>query len=643
MTQRYRENPIVERFGRAIELYSGRAAAIKESYEAYFQFDKLRQQGFESVATSDIRSTVDIGVHILASHMHLDRLPKSIQSPAEQQKRDKAERAVRGWWRQVDNGQGGYLRQGRSWHQKELAAWLILTGWGVQYTAMTPCADGTPMPIADLLDPTRCFPFWEGPYGELSSLYYIFSLSGTGFRNMLHSKGIAVPDGIDDNAEVSIMDYWEERYNDADASQPDILNTLNYAIGEYGQNTNSSNFNWVSLRNTMNFSPNSSDIGQENGFHKLPFIIIRPDGSPIASSYQATPRDLLKLTAGGMVAPMKKEWEDLNKWMSTLREEIKQVMRFNATVQVSSPGANVNMENDELGEINQVDSDTSIFRPLPRGVEVAGAVDMQVREIQRRMQKLSIIDEVVGMTDRALSGVAMKAVQEGGRVHLQPYSKGMEFLYADSGKIFLDDYVRRYSGSDKGNIRVQGKDVRFGFFDEDFTVKDVPESTYMESELRLAMPEDDMMKANIFRALNPQARLSLPYLRENVMGIQDLGYEAEQLAADNIEQNPINISRATAMKFFDMAEADEQKGDMDSAQINAFVGMQILQSIVPQQGQGNAERGGQGPPAAGGNMTNAGGANPALSPENMTTEPPGVAAPAGGGAMEQAIRNAGGM
>ena len=43
MTQRYRENPIVERFGHAVELYSGRAAAIKESYEAYFQFDKLRQ------------------------------------------------------------------------------------------------------------------------------------------------------------------------------------------------------------------------------------------------------------------------------------------------------------------------------------------------------------------------------------------------------------------------------------------------------------------------------------------------------------------------------------------------------------------------------------------------------------------------
>ena len=60
-----------------------------------------------------------------------------------------------------------------------------------------------------------------------------------------------------------------------------------------------------------------------------------------------------------------------------------------------------------------------------RGVEVAGAVDMQVREIQRRMQKLSIIDEVVGLTDRGLSGVAMKAVQEGGRVRLQPYSKGM--------------------------------------------------------------------------------------------------------------------------------------------------------------------------------------------------------------------------
>jgi hypothetical protein len=122
-----------------------------------------------------------------------------------------------------------------------------------------------------------------------------------------------------------------------------------------------------------------------------------------------------------------------------------------------------------------------------------------------------------------------------------------------------------------------------------------------------------------------------------------LGYEAEQLASDNIEQNPINISRATAMKFFEMSEADEQRGDVNSAKINAFVGTQILESITPQQGQGNAARPGQGPSAAGGNLSNAGGANPALSPGNMTTEPPGVAAPAGGGAMEQAIRNAGGM
>ena len=67
-----------------------------------------------------------------------------------------------------------------------------------------------------------------------------------------------------------------------------------------------------------------------------------------------------------------------------------------------------------------------------------------------------------------------------------------------------------------------------------------------------------------------------------------------------------------------------------------------MMSLMPKEGQGIPEQPGQGAPGAGGNMTNAGGAMPELSPDNQPAAPGEVAAPAGGGPLEQAARNVGG-
>ena len=97
-----------------------------------------------------------------------------------------------------------------------------------------------------------------------------------------------------------------------------------------------------------------------------------------------------------------------------------------------------------------------------------------------------------------------------------------------------------------------------------------------------------------------------------------------------------------ANRLFDLARAAEQEGDEQRATVYALGAQQLMLSLMPQQGQGAPEQPGQGPPGAGGNMTNAGGGLPELSPENMPPTPGGVAAPAGGGPLEQAARNVGG-
>ena len=631
------DDPVLRLLHYGFDLYSGRNASINASYDAYYQKDILKEEGAKTIATSDIRASVGVAIHLLAKQFHRDYLPKSIYDTAEQIRRDKAERAVKGWWRQVDFGNQGYLRQGRSWQQHELAAWQVLTGWSVQYTALVPGPDGTPHPIADLLDPTSTFPFWNGPYKELSDLLYMYNVSGRRLKAMAATNGFTIDEDIPDDSNVVILDTWEERYNKQDPRQPDVLNSVFYTIGDPSPRFTGG---WRKIRDFSNFSPNS--LGKINGFTRLPFIVLRADDTPIAGSYETNLTRRFAKTSGGMVNPMITEWKALNELMSTFWQDLQEAMIDTASVAIASPGAQDSYTEEERGRTKQLDSDTSIYRPLARQ-PMMSPITVLMDYMKQRLSRLSFFDEAFGGVNRTLSGVALKNVQESSRTQIEPYKRGAEFLYAETGRLWLNEYMRRFEGSDRGNIRVQGRDGRLGFFDEEFTPADMPNSTFFESELELALPEDDMMRANIFRALNPAAKMSLPWLRERVMKGEDMKLESEQLAADNIEQSPVRINMEVANHLFDLARAAETEGDVQRATVYAMGAQQLMMSLMPQQGRGAPEQPGQGPPGAGGNFSNAGGGMPELSPENQTAPPGGVAAPAGGGPLEQAARNIGGV
>ena len=630
------DDPVLRLLSYGFDLYSGRNASINASYDAFYQKDILREEGAKTIATSDIRASAGVAIHLLAKQSHHDSLPKSIYDTAEQSRRDKAERAVKGWWRQIDFGDHGYLRQGRSWQQHELAAWQILTGWAVQYTALVPGPDGMPMPVADLLDPTASYPFWNGPYKELSDMLYMYNVSGRRLKAMAITQDFTIDEDIPDDSNVVILDTWEERYNKEDPKQPDILNSVFYTIGDP---TPRFTGGWRKIRDFSNFSPNS--LGKINGFTRLPFIVLRADDTPIAGSYETNLTRRFSKTSGGMIGPMITEWKALNELMSTFWQDLQEAMIDTASIAISSPGAQDSYTEEERGRTKQLDSDTSIYRPLARQ-PMMSPITVMVDYMKQRLSRLSFFDEAFGGVNRSLSGVALKNVQESSRTQIEPYKRGAEFLYAETGRLWLNEFMRRFEGSERGNIRVQGRDVRLGFFDEEFSTEDMPNSTFFESELELALPEDDMMRANIFRALNPAAKMSLPWLRERVMKVEDLKLESEQLAADNIEQSPVRINMEVANRLFDLARAAEQEGDKQRATVYALGAQQLMLSLMPQQGQGAPEQPGQGPPGAGGNFSNAGGGMPELSPENMPP-PGGAPIPAGGGPMEQAARNVGGV
>jgi hypothetical protein len=628
MTMRFgeRNSVAMEFMGHVVQLYGPRNDAFNESYKMFFQFDKLKEEGVPSIATSDVRSVGQMSIHLMSRHPHRDKLPNSVYDAAQQSKRSKAERAVKGWHRENDFGKRGYLQQGRSWQQHELASWLTFTGWAVQYTALLPGPNQEPMPVAHLMDPSSSYPIWAGPNGEMSMFGYTYQTSGSRLRSLAMTGDYIMPDHLDDYETYSVLDFWELRQNKQNPSQPDVLNTVFFGSG-HGRNGNTG---WTLLREEKNFSPGTNDTNTMDGFIEIPIKVIKPGDIPIAGSFQSALSEVYKLTGGGILGPMKKEWESVNELVTTLRVDIQNALRDSTYTQVNSPGAMEVLEAEELWTIKSLDNDTSVSHPLRRDPMVPGLMG-QVEYIQGKLDKLTLTGEVFGILNRTLSGVALKSAQEAARAPIEPYKTGMEYLYEATGKIWLEDYMRRWKNSSKGDIRISGTDTRLGFFDEDFSMDDIPDSTAFKSFVDLALPEDSMMQANIFRTYNPEAKLSIEYLRENVANIEDTGLEAERLAADNVEKSETFINTEVAQKLFELAAKAEQEGDTNKATIYVIGAQQLMQNLNPQQGQGIPERPGLGRPEAGGAIPNAGGSNPALSNENRVVEPGQVARPAPGG------------
>lgn len=626
------------------DLFRGRNQAIEDAYSMYFQHDKWKREGDETLAVSDARAAADLAIHILSRNPHLDRLPRTVESPVVQTSKDKGERFLKGLWREVDFGQSGYARRGRSAHQRELSSWSIITGWVVQFTALIPDAKGFPLPIADLLDPSGVYPWWDGPRGELSGLAHEYTMSFGRLKRMAEAAQVTLDEtDIEDDQIITVLDYWESRTNRLNRDQPDILNSWFWRMGEGAHASE-----WFKARDFFNHAPGSTDtVLKSNGFTELPYIIYRPNAVPVSGAYLKDFSEVLRKTTGGLVGPMKTEWEALNKWLMFAMQDVKEALKANMTVAHTSPGGQDLIERSEVGGIIPLDPDSRLTSPLARNPIVA-ATNVIVEQIQRRIEHMGFPETLFGATSRGLTGVAIDRLNEGARSRVEPHKTHAEFLYSDTGRVWITEYLRRWHGKSRfGKVKLQGFDGRAalasGLFEEEFTPGDVPETNYVKSDIKLALPEDEMMKANIASRLNPDIRMSQQHVLENVLDVEDIFMEMERAGEDRVLNSEVWTNVQMFNKLIDEAERYLAKGDAKSqftGQAFQHFARQIAQSITPQQGRGIEQRPRQGEPGVGGLQGGSVSGNAALSPSNAPNRPADVEAPAGGGLEAQARRNA---
>ena len=637
-----RENsPLVKGFERRKERYRERSLAIKRWYEFYFVEDRYKEDGFLTIATPDSRQAVDLGIYILSRNGHQDRIPRTVQTDPIAQQMSKAERFLAGNWRQVSRL---YADRGLAWHQRVLAGWTLMTGWYAQYTAMLPGPDGSPQAIADLWDPANVYPEWGGIDGGLRAVDHEFFYTLADLREMAQRNSWSVPDlsGKDDEV-VTVWEHWESRYNPTKPAQPQILQSVQVSAGstpeEMAPTMQASvpRNGWLPLQELHN---RTSDE-RRGGFLEIPVLVGPAGGVQVSSAYAKSAAQVLAKLGQGLLAPIEEVQLAINRQLSSLLQDIESARVGQSTTVLRSPSGSETMEPDEMGQVQTYRDDTEISYPHAFTPQ-AGSHELAFRVLGEIFQRLTFA--WTGQAPITASGVALQQVHERARAQLGSHHRVMEMLYERTGEIWLRDYRRRW-GERQGRIRLRGS-VREGdassLFDEEFSPGDIPETSYLVSEIPWGLVEDDMMKVNIARGLvGPTGQLaSFTYAREQVLKIQDTLLEERRIAQDAVTGSAVWQNMGIWEKLREMGDAAADRGDDLGATAMRVAAFQLMRSLTPQQGQGIAPAPSPGFPEAGGLLTNAGGGRPALSPANRPPTPqPQPEARRGGGMLGQAERN----
>ena len=625
--------------------YAERNEAINRWYSFYFVEDKLLDPPNMTLATPDSRTAVDLGIYILCRNEHIDTIPASVQDKSQRDKMNMGERFLAGQWR-LKNWEA--MQQGLAWHQRRLAAWMLMTGWYCQYTALLPGADGKPEAFADLWDPAGVYPEWGGPRRLLRAVDHEFLYDIQSLREMADHNGW---NGVELSGSgetlVTVLDHWESRYNRESPGQPDILNSV-YVGAATQQEPGGSplpgawqRHEWMELQPVGNRTTDS----KRGGFVEVPVLISPVGGVELSAAYAASASQFLAKMGQGLLAPVEEVQNGINRQISALLQ-MGEIARVAATTPViTSPSGDATLEPSEMGKAQSLRTNESITYPHALVRPDLASFQVIISVLGDLFQRSTFPWTQLGQTSFTLSGVAIERLNESSRSHLEAFHRAMRFIYEQTGHIWLRDYRRRWEGKKKyGAVRLQGvvnrTGLERGYFDQEFLPSDIPETHFLQTDIPWGLVEDDMMKANIARALWPTGDLlSRTTIRSRILKVQDEQLEERLIASDRKEDSPVWQNAQLAFAFLEEMKLAMAQGEPEKAELWARMGDLLLQSLAPAQGRGIPGQPGQGSPEAGGNMANVRGSRPELALANAPRAPAEIAAPAGGGAMGQAERN----
>lgn len=512
---------------------------------------KARMMPFEQIISSEPAINHAGAVAILGGKPPNFRLPITIQEQTEGIKHDKSERLAYGMFREWD----------KRWRLQGHNPWLL----DFLFYACMGAVAGLPQVVkrkgrpvefhCPLFDPMTVYPsFGEDGLGGTARIYR---------TEWNHAVSIAKMNGWDmakvkEAKDIEIINFWEMGDEDK-GEDPEVPHNLALMGGIAVQ-----------------------DRVAHDEFKRIPLFIAPFNGVP----WRGFDNAVFINSSPGMVSA--KDWtanwgrpifwanrqlyRDLDRLLSYEAERARRSAHGQYLAKTQGGRTLIEGSVADLEVITVDVEEGEEFGPIPPPSQPS--------------EHLALIDQLFSMSQRGglnrlalgdlnleISGVTLERAAASARFILEPYAEGSASTISDILMSMFEQIrslnIRKLSLE----TRKESMGAELAYVIEEFSKKDIPETTYVEVTLPMLLPDDRMRKATIARTLIP-GNIPLAgsrYVAETVLGIQDWTQMQEEIKEDMASQHPamvqVELMAAIRRKIEDWSQTPGMEGAAEEAQM----------------------------------------------------------------------------
>lgn len=445
----------------------------------------------------------DTAIALVSAYPPRFRLPLTINSGSEEKtKMNKAERFLLGIWRQLDRRQ---MDRGMSYWLRELAYW-VLSGWYASFNIVD-VRDGETVFISDHWDPMTVYPEWDSD----------------GLRKCIRSFE------VDRQTALAMVDDWREKGLQTEFKEPSKrgdIHIINY---------------W--RRDTKQRKPVISNAIYVAGKEVKPLTVERFKRIPIHIGAVGIPE---RGTIGWQarwgehcIATNRDMYDYTNAIIKLLATILSETAYPNIITKTQSGAPAVKGEDvTGYGAVIplRLNDQIELLKHAAAPAETADLLGMLLRQ----QQKGSFPDVVYGGINVELSGFAISQLMAAIKYKISPYLNTMQYVISQTATDFLEQF--RDGDFPKVTLAtIDPKSMKKGmFFAEEFSSKDVPDRTYVDTVIPVTTSLDRTQQILFARqAMEPPQLLSRETLWDEFLDVQDSEQEYARILQDEMLEMPI--------------------------------------------------------------------------------------------------------
>ena len=534
------------------EFWKRRTTKIKHWYRLIRLVDEMKTavtKGAETAVSNRPRSFRMLALHLLSSGKVRDRIPINTQDMEQRDKISDAERLLQSWWREKDAEQ---ILAGEMLWRRQFYDFAIMTRWYAVVYGMFKKKDGSPYPMADILNPANVFQRWADK--KLVACYHIRKIPTTEAREMARRKDWKIDFSVSGHESdfVSITDCWR-MYGD------DVV----YALY---------------INNSVAEPPEI-----QKDFDRIP-VLTGPVGGFADRGGIDGDKEWIARIGESILEPIREVCLRKNRIRSYLQQVAKEIAK--PTKWDKTPKAKGALKPQDIGKIVHLDSETNEqIGQLSVDSPALPQLNALWQEDDSEEQLATIPNFAFGSTmGLEVSGYLYTQVLAAAYSCLGELNVIGNQVRGMIGKAWLDGFKKHWDKDYK--LRIAGKELgeNVGYYDKEITPADLPDFTYVEVESPLAIRENLLEKINAARMAIPQGDLmDFITVADEILHIQDPELvrqrikEGHMMNSQPLEQAYIIMEMQKKINYLKV------KGDSDSLML-ANILEQMIQQMMSQVG-----------------------------------------------------------